>query len=129
MMRQKVAETQRERSKKKKRTKTQEGRSREDERETDQPSCLLIKQPRGEAISPPVKAELRWVTQGTDPTQSTAACGASGQSQSKDTWINSERRGSTPAKPTGLRRPSGVTFPLQPGVETEGLRLKAWLLS
>lgn len=86
----KSCETQTERSKKKGR-KTQEGRSREDKRETDQPSCLLIKQPRGEAISPPVKAELRWVTQGTDPSRSTAACGASGQSQSKDTWINSER--------------------------------------
>lgn len=28
-------------------------------KERDQPSCLLIKQPRGEALSPSVKAELR----------------------------------------------------------------------
>lgn len=31
--------------------------------------------------------------------------GEGGRGQSKDTWINRGRRGSAPAKPTGLRRP------------------------
>lgn len=46
----------------KERRKTEEGRKRQ-----INSSCLLIKQPRGEALSPLVKAELRWVTQGSGP--------------------------------------------------------------
>lgn len=43
-------------------------RKKEDRRKRQiNSSCLLIKQPRGEALSPSVKAELRGVTQGSGP--------------------------------------------------------------
>ena len=113
----------------KERSKTEEGRKRQ-----IKSSCLLIKQPRGEALSPSVKAELRGWHRAADPTQPTVAS-AQGPSQSKDTWIKWERGGSAPAKPTRLRRPgrqvgkrAGVRHIPPKSVETEGgLRLRPWL--